>query len=198
MRNIALFVEDHGHHVFVEGVVKRLAQTYSVQVQCKEVSVRGGYGKVTEELAQFVRDITRERVSLPDLLIVATDANCRGFNERKKELDAKITGKLKPFVVHAIPDPHVERWMLLDSGAFKTVFGTGCDSPDQKCKKDRYKDLLRNEITSSGTTPVLGGMEFAEAIVSVMDLPNAARQDKSFGSFVESLESRFKQWARGG
>ena len=42
-------------------------------------------------------------------------------------------------VILAPPDPHVERWLLLDGAAYKAVFGKGCDTPDLKCDRNHYK-----------------------------------------------------------
>jgi hypothetical protein len=48
---------------------------------------------------------------------------------------------LTPLMVYAIPDPHIERWFLLDSAAFKTVL----DAPPARAtsppgiRSDRYE-----------------------------------------------------------
>ena len=42
------------------------------------------------------------------------------------------TQRARAPVVLAVPDPHVERWLLLDGAAFKAAVGHGCDAPDQK------------------------------------------------------------------
>ncbi len=55
-----------------------------------------------------------------------------------------------PITIYAIPDPHLERWLLLDSAAFKHVLGRGCSAPDQKCEKERYKQLLIQAILEAG------------------------------------------------
>jgi Domain of unknown function (DUF4276) len=194
MRSIALFCEDSGHEAFVGAVVRRLANRRSVKINLRVASARHGYGRVVSELGQLVRDLERGQSSLPDALIVATDANCKGLLERRKEVDAVLPDVLKPFVVHAIPDPHIERWMLLDAGAFKKVFKRGCSPPDQKCEKSRYKKILRDEVIASGFRPALGGMEFAEDIVENMDLRPGRLKDKSFGRFIQTLDGRLHSW----
>jgi hypothetical protein len=67
----------------------------------------------------------------------------------------------------AVPDPHIERWLLLDGAAFKAVFGEGCDAPDLKCSRDRYKSRLIEAIRGTGVTPNLGGLEFATTLYSI-------------------------------
>jgi len=90
-----------------------------------------------KELKKYVRDLQRGRESLPDLLIVATDGNCKGFLERKRQIE-EVTKEFTRLVICAIPDPHIERWLLLDSAAFKKVLGKGCTAPIQKCERDLY------------------------------------------------------------
>ena len=107
---------------------------------------------------------------------------------------------LKPFphfqqlVSYAIPDPHVERWMLVDPKAFQVVFGRGCTLPAIKCSKNEYKRLLRKEIKASGIEAPLGGEEFAEDIVSEMNLGQVEGREQSLGLFLKTLKRQFNTW----
>ena len=74
-------------------------------------------------------------------------------NERRKEFDQ--ADSLAPIVL-ATPDPHVERWLLLDGAAFRQVFGRGCDAPNLRCDRDLYKQRLVAAILAAGITPTLG------------------------------------------
>lgn len=168
-RRIILFVEDEAHEKFIRALVQRLADESDTEVRIAGRSVRGGHGKVITEFQKYLRHIHREREGLPDLLIVATDANCKGYPERRKEIDAK-NKNFKDITVCAIPDPHIERWLLIDSSAFKKVLGKGCKAPDQKCSRDRYKKLLLESIQHAGITPLVKGIEHAREIVNAMDL----------------------------
>lgn len=96
-------------------------------------------------------------------------------------------------MVFAIPDPHIERWLLLDGAAFKAVFGAGCRAPDRKCSRDRYKRQLFESIRNAGNEVPVGGMEYAEEIVRHMDIARAADADKSFHRFISDLRSAFKR-----
>ena len=169
MRRIVLFVEDYGHEEFIRALIERLAREHGVSLKIVPRNVRGGYGKVITELRAYLRDLEREREDLPDLLVVSTDANCNGYAKRKREVD-EINDKFKEFTLCAIPDPHIERWLLLDSAAFKSVLGKGCKAPDQKCSRDRYKHLLLEAMQNAGVLPPLGGVEYAEEIINAMDL----------------------------
>ncbi|HEX9648871.1 MAG TPA: hypothetical protein VGB88_15300, partial [Alphaproteobacteria bacterium] len=139
----------------------------------------------------FLRDLRKQGGRMPDLIVVATDANCQGLNDRVREFDGP--GAPAPMIL-AIPDPHVERWLLLDGAAFRAVFGTGCDAPDLKCSKDRYKQRLIEAISATGVTPTLGGIEFAEDIVREMDLGRASRADRSFKRFVDEFRNILRGW----
>jgi hypothetical protein len=184
MPEVALFVEDFAHQQIIGALVNRIARDRGIVVRLDWRNARHGHGAVAHELSDYLRDLRRQGGSSPDLIIVATDANCQGLNERIRELQDPETPA--PMVL-AVPDPHVERWLLLDGAAFRAVFGRGCDAPDLKCSRDRYKQLLIEAIHAAGVTPSLGGIEFAEDIVRHMDIDRATQADRSFQRFVEDL-----------
>ena len=191
MREIALFVEDFAHQQVIGALILRVAGESSVRIRLRWHIAVGGYGRVIEKFRRFMRDLRRQGGPRPDLVVVATDANCSGMNERTREIT--VQEDFVP-IVFAIPDPHIERWLLLDGAAFKAVFGTGCNAPDLKCERNHYKRQLMDAIQFTGTTPRLGGIEYAEDIVQHMDLDRIARQDRSFDRFVSDLRSTFGGW----
>ena len=196
MRRITLFVEDFGHEAVLRPLLEnRFAPQYGVEVSVRDYSVRGGYGVVENEFRQYVNELLSYEERLPDLVVVATDANCHGFLERRRRMQA-VAESIKDSVVYAIPDPHIERWLLLDAAAFKSVLGEPCRTPDLKCNRDRYKSLLAQAVQRCGTTPLLGGVEHAEDIVRHMDLERVRRRDPSFGALLKELNTRFRLWAR--
>jgi len=69
-----------------------------------------------------MRDLLQARESWPDLLVVAIDSNCRVFNACRSEVEDAVKDAPIPRIL-AIPDPHIERWLLLDSAAFKSALG---------------------------------------------------------------------------
>ena len=148
MHRIILFVEDYGHEEFITSLIKRVADAQGISLKIIRRSVRGGHGKVLTEFKRFLCYLKKEKERLPDLLIIATDANCKGYAERKKEID-KIA-QYKNFILCAIPEPHIERWLLLDSAAFKSATGKGCKAPDKKCSRDRYKKFLLEAMQNAG------------------------------------------------
>ncbi|MCO6456851.1 MAG: hypothetical protein J5I93_16250 [Pirellulaceae bacterium] len=194
MREVSLFVEDYGHAIVLKTLLSRLSQQFAIPVSTREFSATGGHGRVAAEFKRFLQDVRNSNAPLPDLIIVGTDSNCMGFRERKKVIQ-EIAKPISDQVVYCIPDPHIERWLLLDSAAFKKVVGAGCRAPDHKCERDRYKQLLAEAVRAAGQTPLLGGLEQAEDLVQVMDLDRVAKQDNSFGDLLTSLRTFFRQWA---
>lgn len=105
-----------------------------------------------------------------------------------------MTASLVDRVISMIPEPHIERWLLLDSEAFKKVFGTDCSVPNRKCDRDRYKRLLLQAIRDAGVVPLLGGIEHTVNLVNAMDLEHLEQSDRSFRRFFSALQHRFEVW----
>ena len=194
MRNINLFVEDQAHEDFLIALTQRLAGEYSVKINIKAYSVRGGHGRVIRELKQYQRNLQRAREHLPDLIIVGTDGNCKKPPAREREINLVISDDFAHLVISAIPDLHIERWLLLDSAAFRKVFGKGCPTPDQKCERDRYKRLLLNAIYEAGIDPSSADFEYMADLVSEMSLQRMEQTDSSIGRLLEALQRRFRIW----
>ena len=192
MREITLFGEDYAHQQVVGVLVQRLAEEFSIAVQLNWKSVVGGHGRVIRELREYIRELEERGGPYPNAIVVATDANCRGLNERIREM--QLPGAVPTQMILAIPDPHIERWLLLDGAAFRSVFGRGCDAPAYKCGRDEYKKLLIEAIHDAGIVPTIGGIESAEDIVKEMDIERAMQADNSLRRFVEELRRAFRQW----
>ena len=193
MRNINLFVEDVAHEDFLTALIQRLVDVYNIEINIKLSSVRGGHGKVITELRQYKRDLHSNREDLPDLIIVGTDSNCKGLSERELEI-SQVTSDLADLVITMIPEPHIERWLLLDSEAFKTVFGKGCPVPDQKCERGRYKGLLLSAIYEATMVPPLDGIERVDELVYAMNFRRVEQSDRSIRRFLTALQRQFRIW----
>lgn len=185
---IVLFGEDEVHREVITALIQKIAQEYDLDLHLSWRSAAGGRGKVVEAFKKFLRGLQRREEPRPDLVVVATDANCTGLNQRAREF--QDLGRPVP-VVPAIPDPHVERWLLLDGAAFKAVFGGGCVAPDLKCIRNRYKQRLVDEVLAAGVELPLGVVEFARNLVMNMDIDRVAREDESFDRFVGALRAAF-------
>lgn len=183
-KTIELFVEDFAHQEVIGAIVSRVCEERGQDCSIVFRSASRGHGRVVSELEQFARDLTKQGAGADCLIVVATDANCRGYNERRLEIE-KV--QLPTKAVLAVPDPHIERWLLLDGAAFKKVLGRGCQAPDHKCDRDRYKQVLMQEISAAEIMPALGGIEYARDLINSMDFDRAARADRSFARFVSEL-----------
>lgn len=186
---IAAFVEDFAHRQVIGALIRRLAAEIGLEIQIDWRNARRGHGQVVKEVKEYLRDIDRQG-TLPDLIVIGTDANCKGLTERSR--DIPVSDSHVP-VVLAIPDPHVERWLLLDGAAFKAALGQGCRAPDQKCARDRYKEALIKAVMAAGVVPSLGGIEFADDILAAMDLERAARADPSLQRFLDDLRQALRR-----
>lgn len=193
MYNISLFAEDEAHEDFLTTLAQRFAETYRVEIEMTTYSVSGGYGRVISELKQYHRDLQSHQEALPHLILVGTDGNCKKLPEREQEIRQAISG-FTDFVISAIPEPHIERWLLLDAEAFKTVFGKGCPAPDKKCERDRYKRLLLNAILQAGSEPSLTNFGYVADIVNAMNFQRMARRNDSLGRLLKALQNQFEKW----
>ena len=190
MVRAALFGEDSAHSQIITPLVNRIASEQRIALELEWISAVRGHGRVAQALHDYLRDLGNQDGLYPELIIVATDANCQGLNRRTREFrDLQIPTNL----VLAIPDPHIERWLLLDGSAFREVYGRGCSAPDQKCDRDRYKQLLTQAIYEAGRQPILGGLERASDMIQAMDIERASRADESFDRFVTDMRRSLLQ-----
>jgi len=56
-----------------------------------------------------------------------------------------------------------------------------------RCERNRYKQILMQTIRDSGQITTLGGIEFAQDLVSAMDLYRAGNSEPSLGFFVDDM-----------
>jgi hypothetical protein len=192
MPEVVLIVEDSAQELFLRPLIERLAAENKVLIHIRIKSARGGLTRVLEQLQDLQQDCSLGVVTRPDCVVVAVDSNCRGFIERRDAIDQRA-GSIKDLIIHAIADPHIERWYLLDGRAFKAAVGKGYRAPDAKCEKDRYNRLLAEAVTDAGVSPLLGGVEYAKDIVGALNIERAAASDPAFGKLV----AEFRQWLNG-
>ena len=194
MRKILLFGEDDAHERVGKTLLNRLSADYNVPVEISVRSSIGGYGRAVAEFDKLLKDIAVGREFLPSLVVIATDSNCIGLNERLKQINKVVPENMSEFIAYMIPSPHIERWLLLDSEAFKKVLGRGCQAPDFKCQRDRYKNLLANAVRETGVRPLLGGLEYSNEIIEKIDIDHCMRADKSFERALKELRRIFTVW----
>lgn len=195
-RRVAFFLEDSAQEAIIPPLFRRLAAEEGFeddQIILQVLSARGG-GSLTA-FRQFLKDARQRGHLKADLLIVGVDANCKGFAARR-ELVLKVAAKSTyPDVITAIPDPHVERWYLLDVPALSKAAGSPIvtSAPAYKCEKNHYKTLLRKAFVNTGVAPPLGGLEYGPEVAQQMDLYAAAKQDHGLNDFVEKTRAWLKR-----
>ena len=84
--NVVLFCEDASHAAVIRSIIERIAAEMNLQIDLAIKNSTGGHGQAINSLKNYVRDIAKEREYRLDILIVAIDANCHGFQERKMEI----------------------------------------------------------------------------------------------------------------
>jgi len=199
---ILYFLEDRSQEGLITALVERVAAEESLQPGALEHDIRSARGgsRVVNEFRKFLKD-TAEAPPKTHVLIAAIDANCKKRTTRVKELAKCVddTHPLKGIIVYAIPDPHVERWYLLDQRALKLAAGLprAPELPQYKCKKGYYKSALSQALRDGGVSSILGGAEYAEKIVeNFQDLDTLGRLDESFQAFVQDLRSALRKEKR--
>jgi len=198
--HVLYFLEDRAHEGFIKALVERVAAEEGVSADRLIHDVRSARhgSQVLNQYRKFLRALLKTVTIQADAVIVALDGNCKGYNDRKKELDKhlKTDHPLQEKVVYAIPDPHIERWYIMDQQAFRD--GTGITNPpalpSYKCKKDYYKQILTQALVDSNIHSLLGGAEYAEKIVGhIKNLETFASKDASAQFFIRDLKTLLRQ-----
>lgn len=192
---VDLFAEDRGHEEFLRHLIPRIAAEAALDASVRKISARGGHGRAVSEFKTYQRVLEKVGADIPDLIVVAIDANCLGWNDFRTKLQAEIAERWTQRVIPACPDPHIERWFLADPPSFREVVGAEPQRERRKCERDRYKRLLREAVRKGGHLPTLGGVEFAREIVEAMDLYRAGRSEPSLRAFVEGFQALVRRIA---
>ena len=197
---IGYFLEDRGHEIFLKAIVARMAKERGFRPGEWFDDVRSARGgQSIREYKIFLRDIGRMKSHFPfDILIVASDGNCKGYIEKRNQLlgyaeKAKIAFLDK--LVFAIPDPHIEKWYLSDPKGFNRALGSGVLSvlPPYKCEKGIYKKVMKDVIVFSEIASQFGGYEYGERIVEEMDFYEAGKADNSLKHFLEDIRNALQR-----
>lgn len=201
---ILYFLEDRAQEGFIKALVERIAREESIPTSSLHHDIRSARGgsKVINEFKKFLRHTEKIGKTEVDLLIVAIDGNCKGYSERIRQLDnyVKEDHPLKGRLVYAIPDPHIERWYIMDQRAFRNGVGLAKapDLPAYKCKRAYYKQVLNQALKESNVHSLLGGAEYAEKIVdNIEDLDSLGEQNAGFQTFMEAFRRMLREKMRG-
>jgi hypothetical protein len=190
---VYLIVEDAAQENVVRALFRRLSFEEGVRISISK-SIMGGYGKVLTGIKGFQRALNKGAIpaGTPDLLLVLGDSNCHNFQEREKEIKGIIDNTIFPYIVVGCPDPHIEKWLLIDPHALKIVFGVSLDITLDKCERDYYKYELQRIIRNAGWPMTQEGIEYSQDIIEELDFSKAEKNDHSFKVFLSDLRSIIK------
>lgn len=190
---IDLFVEDNAQLKFIRPLVERMAEEEKRSPSIQERSVRGGHPRLKSELGTYQVTIERGVLAQPDLVVIGWDANCKGAKARD-EVEAVLREPIKSRVVIACPEPHIERWYMIDDRAVATVLGKGASMSGVKCEKAYYKRLLLDTAKAAGQIVLLDGVEFAPDLARSLDWYRAGKADNSFNRFCKDTRAALRQF----
>jgi hypothetical protein len=202
---ILYFLEDRAQEGFITALVKRIANELEIASNTLVHDIRSARhgSKAITEFRAFIKDTKKGELIHGDFLVVSIDGNCKGHEDRIKQLKKYIKSN-HPFnerVVYAVPDPHIERWYLMDQKALKA--GIGLDkapsSPSYECKrgKSHYKQILRKALKDSNISSLFGGPEYAEKIVDhIENLESLSQQNAGFKAFIDDLKRMFRLYIK--
>lgn len=128
---VCYFVEDRAQESFIKALVRRTAVEVSIPADSLRhvvLSSRGG-SRVLDDYARFMKDARGRCLSQnildADIVVLVIDGNCKGYRVKVRELRryVKSGDPFKDKIVFAVPNPHIERWYLLDQDALARAFG---------------------------------------------------------------------------
>ncbi len=191
---IDLFAEDQAHEELLRALLERMAREQHRPARVRVRSARGGHGRAIQELKLYQRSMLKgvSGSTLPDLLVVAIDGNCKSYTDTLKEIKEALQDEFRDRTVGACPDPHIERWYLADLDAFQQVVGVRPSIGKQKCERDVYKRLLAKAVVDAGHPATLGGIEFARELAEAMDYFRAGKSENALKHFLDETEGRLK------
>lgn len=193
---MVFFLEDSAQEALIPNLVRRLISDENKNPQdyeLKVLSARGG-GSI-RAYKEFIKSVKKHKIPAEDMLIVGSDGNCNGFTKRRSQLNDAAKGVSYSTIITAIPDPHIERWYLLDNVALANAAGVSVQAvpPAIKCDKGHYKKLLKDAFAQHDLSPPLGGAEYGPSIAATMDLYAAGIADHSLRDFVDQVRGWLRQ-----
>jgi len=192
--SVDLFAEDYGHEALLVPLIERVAREHGCDAHVHVRSARGGHGRALREYDTYQRFKVagRSGQDAADIIVVAIDGNCSTFATKRQEIEEATLDTFRDKVVAACPDPHIERWYLLDPRLFARIVGPAPPLGRKKCERGHYKQLLRKAVRDAGHPATLGGIEFARDLATDMDLYRAGKTDRSFKAFLDDLRGRLR------
>ena len=189
-RTIALALEDRAHETVIRALLARIFSDEGQNLHDWELVILSNRGGHSLKRAYDYAKKCKDPGQACDLLVVASDANCSTFVKKRSEIQKHFEAYAGR-VAFALPDPHIEHWLMLDPGAFQQGVGIphGIVLPPYKCDKNHYKTELNRLLQSEGIVPQFpGGIEFAPDIIKHLEM-HLACKDTSFNEFYTAVRA---------
>jgi len=190
---IDLICEDNAQESFLRPLIQRLAGERGYSARINVLSAGGGAPRVRASVSLWEKRVGSGDRAAPDVLVVAHDANCRGYSDVEQRIRDWVSAERASILVPACPNPHVERWYVLDQTGFLAVVGGERLSIPDKCERHFYKNLLRNAVETAGHLSPVGGIDFGPDLAMKIDLYRLSKKDASFKSFVETFSEKLRK-----
>ena len=193
---MVFFLEDSAQEALIPDLVTRLIADEGKSPADYELLVlRARGGGSIRAYKEFIKGVKKRKTPAADVLIVGSDGNCNGFAKRRAQLNDAARDVPYPAIITASPDPHIERWFLLDSRSLSEAAGVPVQAipPNAKCDKGHYKKLLRDVFPQHDLIPPLGGIEYGPCIAATMDLYAAGVSDHALRDFVDQVRTWLRQ-----
>lgn len=193
---MVFFLEDSAQEALIPNLVLRLIVEEGKNphdYELKVLSARGG-GSI-RAYKEFIKGVKKRKAPAADVLVVGSDGNCNGFTKRRAQLNSAAKDVPYSTVITAIPDPHIERWYLLDNQALAEAAGVPIKAmpPTAKCDKRHYKKLLKETFARHDLSPPLGGAEYGPRVAAAINLYAAGVADHAFRDFTDQVRSWLRQ-----
>ena len=195
---VVYVLEDTAHAQFVPPLFRRLAGEASVELTEQPLRPMGGAGRTIEGFRKLLADIRQGIAERPDAIVTGIDADCSGRGARSQQVArACERGGYSGDVVVAEPEPHIESWYFADTAAFQRLLRVADLplAPSVRCRKDDYKDRLREAVRSGGGPAPLGGVEYGPEIVEAMNVHRAGRNAPSLRRFADDARACLTRYA---
>ena len=195
---VVYVLEDGAHEQFVPPLFRRLADDASVELAGQVLHPMGGAGRTIDGLRRLLAEIRQGIVEQPDAIVVGIDADCSGRGERRRQVARACEREdYSGVVVVAEPEPHIESWYFADTAAFQRLLRVADlpSAPSVRCRKDDYKDRLREAVRAGGGPAPLGGVEYGPEIAAAMSVHRAGRNVPSLRRFVDDARAALRGYA---